>query len=420
LWLFRFELVYHMALQVQIVQTKWLQTIVCHVSMKLMGAQVPWSWMPSPLGQFGLMSADLIEIEADHFTASGTCMNCIDLKPPKAPNQPWQVTCRPFTLKKGSFLGPLSVAQGGATLAEGAATMDCSFVPPDVEVQPWTTLMGNKLHGDLIVKRKRNEGETQAVLPYAASAFLVVLCIRMLLWMTSLPVFITGVFLMMYVNGSEVGSTMSLLEQVEATDFCSIDTICRIVFCIEAAALIRICALVCWMIFAKHLFLGSVHKDVKGPIRGLENLKWILSKFIGTEVALELRLMSHTPVFNFIARACGSKVGKNVQLSWKSFFIGAELDLYTFEDDCYAGGQCYGHNFGNCLMEYKEIKIERHAQLRDGGITLPGAILPSKVVTHGASVIIPNSLSAAEGGLYAVGHPAYNVRSAPADCGHML
>merc|ERR1719334_1495014 len=112
--------------------------------------------------------------------------------------------------------------------------------------------------------------------------------------------------------------------------------------------------------------------------------------------------LSYTPVINFIIRACGAKVGKNVQISWKSLYIGAEMDLYTFDDDCFAGGQCYGHNFGGGLFEYKACKIERHAQQRDGCQLLPGATIPSKVVTHGSPVVIENCLSA-EGGLYAVG-----------------
>ena len=46
-----------------------------------MGGNVSWSWMPSPLNAAAYLSADLVTIEPDAFTASKTMLNCIMLSP---------------------------------------------------------------------------------------------------------------------------------------------------------------------------------------------------------------------------------------------------------------------------------------------------------------------------------------------------
>jgi len=406
-WLFRYELVYLCAVQTCQVQLAWGQTILCTVIMKLMGASIPWSWMPSPWRAFSIISADLIKIEQDHFSASKTSPSCIDLKPPDTPDQPWQVTCRPIELKRGSFLGPHTVVKGGAILEEGAATNDCTFVPGGFTVQPWTTLMGSRLRDNLTVKRKRVEPESQPVLPYA-------ICLALGAWNSRTATALNNVFLCFVLADAMVGF-------VTGSDFSSstlTSTVLWFLLCATAAAMIRLIVILTSMILVKKLILGTVSKDVSGPFRGVENTKWLITTFMWCACATLLRMFDFTPLITLVHQVCGATVGKNVHASSDSITSGPELDIMILEDDCVAGGNMYGHSFGAGALEYKEVKIECNAQFRNGGLMVPGATVPADVMTYGGAVIIPNCLSTQ--GSYATGNPAFNSHSAPEAFRHVI
>ena len=88
------------------------------------------------------------------------------------------MTCKRITLGERCFVGPFTCLTGGASLGEGSATMDQTYVPAGTRVPAWKTVMGTSIDCRFMVKRRQETKMPCGVFPYSLAVTLNMLAGR--------------------------------------------------------------------------------------------------------------------------------------------------------------------------------------------------------------------------------------------------
>ncbi|CAE8625301.1 unnamed protein product [Polarella glacialis] len=388
-WLLRFELCYLLTSSaVMTFKSQTFQTLPNTIFMKLLGGNVAWSWMPSPMTPAAYLSADLVTIESNHFTASCSAWNCISLNPPTLKQPRWMVSCRSLTLGKDSFLGPSCIITGGSSLGQGSATMDMTYVPAGTDIKPGKTMMGTTLSGVMAKKKSEKKIEPGPVLPYHLATCATMLCAN-----------VVDTWLLVAIT-----STQSYL--CTACVSSSIFTDQRFFAILLLVSLFSPLIFAFLVVVSKNLILGRVSEHSGGRVRGWQNLKWQCAIICMQKFSPRLFSFSYTPLVNVILRLCGATIGSNVQANMIIGCTAPEMDLLTLEDDSYIGGIIYGHEFGSGALEFKRVTFGKGSKIMGAASATPGTSVPDSAICWGRMITIPGAPGKSEKAPFLSGIPA--------------